>query len=42
MIDRIIGWDGKYPIYNSDLDIYGNYIGYETEDGEIIIYENVK
>lgn len=39
MIDKIIGYDGNYAIYNSDLNPYGNYIGYETENGEIILYE---
>ncbi len=39
MIDRIIGWDDRYPIYNSDLDVYGNYIGYEDENGEIHLYD---
>lgn len=36
MIDKIIGYDGKYAIYSSDLNPYGNYIVYETENGEII------
>lgn len=38
MIDRIIGWDGSYPIYSSDIYCYTEYIGYETVDGEIIMY----
>lgn len=39
MIDHIIGWDGKYPIYSSDINPYSNYIGYEDEKGEIHLYE---
>lgn len=39
MIDHIIGWDEKYPIYSSDINPYSNYIGYEDEKGEIHLYE---
>ena len=39
MIDHIIGWDGKYPIYSSDINPYSNYIGYEDEKSEIHLYE---
>lgn len=39
MIDRIIQ---RYPyiIYMSDIYTYENYIGYEKEDGTIVLYEN--
>lgn len=40
MIDRIIQ---RYPyiIYMSDIYTYENYIGYEKEDGTIVIYEEI-
>lgn len=42
MIDRVIGYDEElgYEIYMSDVYPYQNYIGYENENGEIILYQN--
>lgn len=37
MIDRIMGYDDGMVIYTSDV-YGGEYIGYETKDGEIILY----
>lgn len=39
MIDKIIGYDGQYPVYRSDVYIYENYIGYEDKDGNIYMYD---
>lgn len=49
MIDRIIGYmydeegyeDMDEPIYSSDVYPYSNYIGYEDEQGNIHLYENI-
>lgn len=40
MIDRIIGYDENDLIYMSDLYPYENYIGYENENHEVVLYEN--
>ena len=41
-IDRIIKYDDDFPIYSSDVYPYENYIGYEDENGNIILYNDNK
>lgn len=40
MIDRVVGHDDYFDvdIYMSDLYPYENYIGYENENGDVILF----